>query len=130
MDEEVRKNKFKTSEEWFKDVMKSQIKSILEKLLIERGVNIDKIVIFGSFVTGKLTRDSDIDVVIVSRDFRGKGIFERVKMTSGIGRELVKKFKMPFDLLYYSDEEWEKESFLIINEAKEKGEVIYSRKEN
>jgi len=38
---------------------------------------------------------------------------------------LVRKLKIPFDLIYYSDEEWENENFLIINEAKEKGEVIY-----
>jgi len=109
-----------------KNVIKSQVKIILEKLLIEKGINIDKIVIFGSFIKGKLRKDSDIDVIIVSRDFRGKSIFERVKMTSGLGRELVKKLKMPFDLIYYSDEEWEKEDFLIINEAKEKGEVIHA----
>jgi len=111
-----------------KDFIKSEVKIILEKLLIEKGINIDKIVIFGSLITGKLRKDSDIDVIIVSRDFRGRSIFERVKMTSGIGRELVRKLKMPFDLIYYSDEEWENESFLIINEAKEKGEVIYARK--
>jgi hypothetical protein len=35
---------------------------------------------------------------------------------------------MPFDLIYYSDEEWGKDGFLIINEAREKGEVIYARK--
>ncbi len=109
-----------------KDAIKLQVKSILEKLLIEKGINIDKIVIFGSFIKGKLRKDSDIDVIVVSRDFRGKSIFERVKMTSGIGRELVSKLKMPFDLIYYSDEEWEKEDFLIINEAKEKGEVIHA----
>lgn len=108
-----------------KDVIKSQIKNILEKLLTERGITVDRIVIFGSFVEGEFREDSDIDVIIVSREFRGKTIFERVKMSTGIGRELVKKLKIPFDLLYYSDEEWENEDFLIINEAKEKGEVIY-----
>ena len=108
-----------------KDVMKSQIKNILEKLLTERGITVDRIVIFGSFVEGEFREDSDIDVIIVSREFRGKTIFERVRMSTGIGRELVRKLKIPFDLLYYSDEEWENEDFLIINEAKEKGEVIY-----
>jgi predicted nucleotidyltransferase len=39
-----------------KDVIKSKVKSILEKLLIEKGINIDKIVIFGSLITGKLKK--------------------------------------------------------------------------
>jgi hypothetical protein len=108
-----------------KDAIKSKIRETLERLLKEKGINIDKIVLFGSLITGEFRKDSDIDIIIVSTNFRDKSIFERVKLTTGIGRGLVSRLKMPFDLIYYSDEEWEKENFLIINEAKEKGEVIY-----
>jgi predicted nucleotidyltransferase len=110
-----------------KEIIKSQLKSLLEKLFNERGISISKIIIFGSFAENKLKEDSDIDVIVVSRDFREKGIFERVKMISGIGRELVQKFKIPFDLILYSDEEWETQNYLLILEAREKGEVIYSQ---
>ncbi|MCD6386679.1 nucleotidyltransferase domain-containing protein, partial [Candidatus Sumerlaeota bacterium] len=77
-----------------------------------KGINIYKIVIFGSLITGKLKKDSDIDIIIVSKDFRGKSIFERVQLATGIGRELVRRLKMPFDLIYYSHKEWEKSNFL------------------
>lgn len=107
------------------DVLKEDIKNTLIKLLNEKNIIIDKIIFFGSFVQKKQKKDSDIDIIIVSRNFRNKSIVERIKLTTGIGRELVKKFEKPFDLLYYSDEEWEKENFLIINEAKEYGEIIY-----
>jgi len=110
-----------------RDAIKKDLKDFLYQLFQEKGIKIDKIVIFGSFAKGEFKKDSDIDIIIVSRDFRGKSIFERVKQTTGIGRELVRKFKKPFDLLYYSDEEWEGKNFLIINEAKEYGEVIYGR---
>jgi predicted nucleotidyltransferase len=110
-----------------KEIIKTQLKSLLEKLFNERGISISKIIIFGSFAENKLTEDSDIDIIVVSRDFREKGIFERVKMISGIGRELVQKFKIPFDLILYSDEEWETQNYLLILEAREKGEVIYSQ---
>jgi predicted nucleotidyltransferase len=108
-----------------KDAIKLKIRSTLEKLLQEKGIDIGKIVIFGSLIRGDFKKDSDIDIIIVSKDFRDKSIFERVKLTTGIGRGLVSRLRMPFDLIYYSDEEWEKENFLIINEAKKKGEVIY-----
>ena len=108
-----------------KDVVKKELKDTLYKLLKEKGISVYKIIIFGSFAKGKYKEDSDIDIIIVSRDFRGKSIFERVKLVTGLGRELVKKFKKPFDLIYYSDEEWEKKNFMIINEAKKYGEVIY-----
>jgi predicted nucleotidyltransferase len=107
------------------EVIKLKIKNILSELLQEKGIDISKIVIFGSFTRGEQKEDSDIDIIIVSSNFRNKSIFERVKLTTGIGRELVRQIKMPFDLIYYSDEEWENENFLIINEAKSYGEVIY-----
>ncbi|OHB84423.1 MAG: hypothetical protein A3J73_00940 [Planctomycetes bacterium RIFCSPHIGHO2_02_FULL_38_41] len=69
--------------------------------------------------------DSDIDIIIVSKDFKNKSIFERVELTTGIGRELVKKTMEPFAIMYYSDEEWNKGASLIINTAKEDGVVIY-----
>ena len=108
-----------------KDVLKAEIKQTIKNLMDKKGLFLNKIVIFGSFIEGKQTEDSDIDIIIISRDFRNKSLFERVKLSTGIGRELVKKFMKPFDLIYYSDEEWENKNFLIINEAKAKGEVIY-----
>ena len=110
-----------------KDVIKLQVKNILKQIFSKKKIDIDKIVIFGSLVNGKLREDSDIDVIIVSKDFRGKGIFERVRMTTGVGSELVRRLKMPVDIMYYSDEEWDKGDFLIINEAKEKGEFLINR---
>ena len=107
------------------DALKLKIKNVLKKLLEGRGLNINKIVMFGSFARGEQKEDSDIDIIIASSDFRNKGIFERVKMTTGICRELVRELKIPFDLLYYSDEEWENKNFLIINEARAYGEIIY-----
>jgi len=98
---------------------------ILRRLLQRRGISISKIVIFGSFVKGKQREDSDIDIIVVSKDFRNRSLFERAEQTMGIGRELVKRTKKPFDILYYSDEEWERSNSLIIEAAKEEGVVIY-----
>lgn len=106
-------------------IRKGELRNTLCELLKGKGISVHKIIIFGSFIRGDFKEESDIDIIIVSSDFRNKGIFERVKLSAGIGRELVKRFKKPFDLIYYSDEEWEGKSFLIINEAKQYGEVIY-----
>jgi predicted nucleotidyltransferase len=99
-----------------------KLKEIINKVLQKKNIHANKVVVFGSFVKGEFGKDSDIDVIIVSRDFRNKSIFERVKLATGIGRDLVKKVKKPFDLMYYSDEEWENKNYLIINEAKSHGE--------
>jgi predicted nucleotidyltransferase len=106
-----------------KEIIK--VRDILRELLQQRGISISKIVVFGSYAKGIEKEDSDIDIIVVSKVFRGKSIFERVELTAGIGRELVKKFIKPFDIIYYSDEEWKKGNSLIINSAKKEGEIIY-----
>ncbi len=80
---------------------------------------------FGSYARGVQREDSDVDIIIVSRDFRDNSVFERVDLTTGIGRELVRKVKKPFDLLFYSDAEWNGDRSLVINIAKKEGEIIY-----
>ncbi|MCD6471787.1 nucleotidyltransferase domain-containing protein [Candidatus Aerophobetes bacterium] len=67
---------------------------ILEKLLRERGIKIYKIVVFGSYAKGKEKKESDLDIIVVSDNFEGKNIFEKVKLVSGIHRKLVEKIIM------------------------------------
>jgi len=104
--------------------LKNEILQLLLRLTIERGIEIDKIIIFGSFVKGNHRRGSDIDIAIISRSFRDKSLFARVKMATGINRELVRKFQVPVDLLYYSDHEWQKGASPFVAEIKSYGEII------
>jgi len=108
-------------------VKKTAIKlgKTLQQLLRQRGIIVKKIIVFGSYARGKERKDSDIDIIIVSPDFRNKNIFEKVELTSGIHRELVKKTNKPVDIMYYSDIEWGKSYSLVINAAKREGVVIY-----
>ncbi|MBI3583852.1 MAG: nucleotidyltransferase domain-containing protein [Nitrospinae bacterium] len=106
-----------------KEIVK--ISKILRELLKQRGIDIYKIVIFGSYAKKRVSRDSDIDMMIISKDFRNKDIFERVELAGGVHRELVKRFKKPFDIMYYSDKEWNRGFSLIMNTAKREGNIIY-----
>ncbi len=83
------------------ETIKKKVGKILAELLKQRGISIYKIVIFGSYAKGTQRENSDIDIIVVSRDFRDKSIFERVELTKGIGRELVKRTKKPLDIMYY-----------------------------
>ncbi len=103
------------------------IKKTIVKLLEEKRISINKIVIFGSYLKSSFGEDSDIDIIVVSNDFRDKDIFERVELLSGLHREFVKTIKRPLDIMYYSDEEWEEGHSLIVNSAKMNGELIYSQ---
>lgn len=108
-----------------REVMKKEICNALIEMLQNKGITAEKIIILGSFARERQRRYSDIDIIVVSKDFRNKDIFEIAEVTAGINRELVRRFEKPFDIIYYSDEEWKRGYSLIINAAKQEGEVIY-----
>jgi predicted nucleotidyltransferase len=78
----------------------------LKNGLINSGINIESIALFGSALTGKMSLDSDIDIIIVSNDFHKKDIFERARMTMKPETDTMKKFKIPMDILNMSPEEY------------------------
>jgi len=97
----------------------------LEQCLTEGGLNISKIILFGSQAEGRETEDSDIDIVIISEDFRGRDIFERAMLTKAAEIKTIRKFMVPFDIITLTPEEFESETSLIAEYAKN-GEVLYS----
>ena len=101
-------------------------KNILSVLFRERKIKLDRVVFFGSQVTSKAGKDSDIDIIAVSKNFRGKDIFAKIEMANGISAALVKVLHKPVDLLYYSDKEWESGSSIIMNTAKHEG-LVFSK---
>ncbi|MEI6613367.1 MAG: nucleotidyltransferase domain-containing protein [Chrysiogenales bacterium] len=95
---------------------------ILLQLLKARGIRTKQIVFFASVRQGRHNADSDIDLII---DFHGHDIFQRLAKARGVHQELVKHFRRPFDILYYSPAEWEQACFPVVMHAKTKGQVIY-----
>jgi predicted nucleotidyltransferase len=82
----------------------------------------DKIILFGSAVTGEMTRDSDIDLLVVEPapgDQRGESVRLR-RQLSGLG--------YPFDVIVISTE-WFEDSKNVIGgiayPANKYGKVIY-----
>jgi hypothetical protein len=51
-------------------------------------------------------------------EFENKNIFQKAKAADGLKWILVKEFKKPFDILYYSNIEWENANRLIITKQK------------
>jgi predicted nucleotidyltransferase len=107
-------------------IQTEQIKETILSFFDERNIRIHKIVFFGSYNKGIPTEDSDVDLLILSDDFENKNIFQKAKATDGLEWILVKKYKKPFDILYYSPSEWENSDGLIITEARKTGTIIYS----
>jgi len=97
---------------------------IIKRLFKKKKLKLNKLVLFGSYALKKNTRNSDIDLIIVSRDFREKSYNQRVKIMKGLNRSLVNTLNKPVDIIYYSDEEWRKGNSLIISESKATGKIL------
>lgn len=85
---------------------------------ISRDMDIKKIFLFGSRATDFFREDSDIDLVVVSSDFKGLGFFERCyKMYN------YWNLDYPVDFLCYTPEEFDrlKNKITLVREAMKKG---------
>ena len=82
------------------------IEQILRELCAERAIPVESVHFFGSRASGTAQEESDVDIVLVSPAFEGQDIFQRTGMAKGIHRALVKRFKVPFDIVFCSVNEW------------------------
>lgn len=88
------------------------------KKKLEKDIYINKMLLFGSFARGDYRRWSDIDLLIVSKDFRNiKKVKRPVKLYD------YWKYKYPVDFLCYTPQEFERLSkrITIVKEAVEEG---------
>ena len=97
----------------------------LHKRIEENGVHVSRIVLFGSHARGTGTDDSDIDVVIISEDFRTKNRFKRAEMTGQAEWDTIKKYMVPFDIITMTPEEFDKGDSIIADYAKQ-GKIVFA----
>lgn len=84
-----------------------------KKNLKETGLKVSRVILFGSQAKGKATKESDVDIVIISDAFKGKDIFERAQLTKDAEIKTIKKFLIPLDILTMTPEEWKKNKAML-----------------
>lgn len=98
-----------------------KLKLFLQEISLE--YPIEKFILFGSRATGKVTPDSDVDLLVVSSKFRGKRRMDR-------SPPLYLKWNLhyPVDFLCYTPEEFErkKKQVGIVQQAVKEGIEIAS----
>lgn len=90
----------------------------LEDCLKRQGLNITKIILFGSYAREEAAEESDIDIAIVSKDFEDKDIFERADLTKEAEIKTIKKYMIPLDIVTLTPEELEDQASLIADYAR------------
>ncbi|MGE5443764.1 MAG: nucleotidyltransferase domain-containing protein [Ignavibacteriales bacterium] len=96
-----------------------QVISDYKRRLESLGVNIGKVILYGSHAAGKAREDSDIDLVVVSDDFKNVDIWERLCL---LGCACI-GIKRPMEIMRFTEEELESDDNVtfIKDEIKSKG---------
>jgi predicted nucleotidyltransferase len=86
-----------------------------------RGVKAQKVILYGSHAYGTSTIESDIDIVVISEDFSGKGFWERIDILS----DVIYEISAPLEAVALTPDEWERGESFIVDFARD-GEVLYA----
>lgn len=102
-----------------KEHIVKELKKFMEEL--SRDFRIQNIILFGSRATDKFKRDSDVDLIIVSKDFKGMDFFER-----GAKMYNYWDIDLPVDFICYTPEEFNnlKRKISIVKEALSSGIIV------
>lgn len=99
-----------------------EIRNIVKKFvdsLTARGIRVEKAVLYGSYVLGKVHASSDIDIAIISPDF-GQNRFEEGKLLMQIAWRIDPRI----EAVPISSESYEKDTWIpMIYEIRQKGIV-------
>lgn len=96
-----------------------ETQKIIEEIRkFKRKIKADVAIIFGSFARGEFGEHSDIDLLLVSKKFRGKKFHERFK-----GLWLKWHLDLPVDFICYTPEEFNKlkKEVSLVSEALREG---------
>ena len=103
---------------------KGAVVKIIERFRQEieaRGVSAQKIILYGSHAIGTGAAFSDIDVVVISDDFAGKGYWERIDILT----DVIYEMSAPLEAAAMTPQEWERGDSFIADFACH-GEVLYA----
>ena len=100
-----------------------KITAFLANELRGYGIAISKIILFGSQAKGGASAESDIDIAIISDDFRDKDIFQRTRLIKDAGAKTIRKFVVPVDLVLLTPEELESGASLVAGYVRA-GEIL------
>jgi hypothetical protein len=105
--------------------MDTRVYQIIKKYrdaLSKSGIQADRIILFGSHAFGEAKEYSDIDLVVISNDFKGVDLIERLEILGKTAARIME----PVEALGYTEEEFslKGKGTFIGDEVKAKGTEI------
>lgn len=92
---------------------------------LKKSIKPQKVMVFGSYAKNSAKKDSDIDLIVLSKDFKKLSFDKRLSLLNA-SRLNPKTRKVSMDIFGYTQEEFENASPLTtLGEAKETGVTVY-----
>jgi len=88
-------------------------------ILTEKGIVVDRIVLFGSHASNTQRPDSDIDLVVISESFRNMSYWQRIHLLA----DAISDIFQPIEATGMTDEEWNSNTFTVAGYARN-GQVV------
>lgn len=93
--------------------MDSRIRTLIHDFVTEtknQGIEISTVILFGSQSDGTASDESDVDIALISSSFQNLDSLQRRKRVKPALYRIIKRYKMPIDLILLTPEEYETES--------------------
>ncbi|MBN2543883.1 nucleotidyltransferase domain-containing protein [bacterium] len=97
-----------------------EIISKFKDALRNNGISIDKIILYGSWVKNTQKDGSDIDLVVISKDFQGKSYWERQDLLSNAIYAIFE----PIEAIAITPKEYQSNAFNTVDLIQE-GSIEY-----
>ncbi|MEW5946977.1 MAG: nucleotidyltransferase domain-containing protein [bacterium] len=107
------------------EITPEKVEEVIRRI-VENGRPL-KIILFGSYINGRIDRDSDLDILIVGRNEIRSARKESVRI-----RRFLRGISMPMDIIVVPETEWERlkeQPGLIYREAMINGKVVHESAE-
>ncbi|MEO0248836.1 MAG: nucleotidyltransferase domain-containing protein [candidate division WOR-3 bacterium] len=101
---------------------KNQLKKIIRRYrdqLKDMGICVDRIILFGSQARGTAKEPADIDLLVISDDFAGMSLLERLELLGVAAARILE----PIEAMGMTNQEWKEERFPFFKAAAREGTV-------
>jgi predicted nucleotidyltransferase len=92
--------------------------------ILEKGIRIHDLVLFGSSSTGATSAGSDIDIAVISDDFRGMDMIARTLLTKDAELNTIRKYRIPLDSITLTTDEYRDQNSLFLRNVRKGIPVI------
>ena len=91
------------------------------KAIEARGISVSKLILYGSYARGDYREGSDIDLILISDDFKDHDYWSRIDILS----EAIYAVFAPLEVVGFTPEEWDKQTSPLCDYAKQ-GEILFA----